>query len=152
MRCSSRSTIPTTSRRAFIGPVGPLRWAATSPDGWQADIQPGELTVRQQFEADLGEGEPAAWIRYRHLLPDLIDWQEVRDLRNAGSLTGDEPRQWDAEVRPQLVTDFNPYNARILRGQAVRGTWQVDPAHQPKNWVGDLAVECHVKVAKPGAS
>jgi len=143
----------------------PLRWAATTPAGWKIEAVPGELNVRQRFiidaasagqtstdqvRAEASNGEPTAWIHYRHLLPDSLTWQEVRETPAENSATDPARRAaLAASAHPQLIADFNAYNARILRGTALHGTWQVEPSHWPNNWVGDLAVRCQLEVAQP---
>jgi signal peptidase I len=145
----------------------PLRWAATTANGWQVEIEPGAKTVRQIFridspkETDSETGseagtprdggssfstESTAWLHYRHLVPELIDWQDQRDLQQTG---GNEDLENElGQANPQLITDFNPYNARILRGTAATGSWEVERRQWPDNWVGDLAVECQLRVAE----
>src|SRR4051812_34858160 len=56
----------------------PLRWAATTPDGWKVDAQPADKTVKQKFTVDLPAEAPEAWLRYRHLLPDAAAWHVAR--------------------------------------------------------------------------
>jgi signal peptidase I len=142
----------------------PLRWAATTSAGWEIEVVTGEKTgkknVVQRFLIDQTETEgtheeSTAWIHYRHLLPDNLDWQEVLDwqeeraIQSDGSATTQANRTAMADAaHPQLIADFNAYNARILRGTALHGTWQVEPSHWPHNWVGDLAVACHVNVVQ----
>src|SRR4029079_451951 len=53
------------------------------------------------------------------------------------------------------ITDFNAYNARILRANLTNGaSWSMDSQFTMgdgflgMNWVGDLAVECDVDVAE----
>ncbi len=142
----------------------PLRWAATTTKegagGWQIEAEPGEQTVQQHFkfgsadsaspESPSLEPQPVAWLRYRHLVPESYDWQEVRQFHTTGAYPNNLTKeQWVAGIDAQLIVDYNAYNARILRGHAQQGVWQVDSVHWPANWVGDLAVECHVEVSEP---
>ncbi len=139
----------------------PLRWAATTPRGWKIEAVPEKQTVRQRFQIDAARGggvpketpqgekknEPStAWIHYRHLLPDGLDWQVAGETRTKASSS--ERIDKAGPAYPQLIADFNAYNARILRGTALHGTWQVEPSHWPDNWVGDLAVACQLEIAK----
>jgi signal peptidase I len=135
----------------------PLRWAATTPDGWQVDAKGGEKTVEQRFTIDAkAEGE-TAWLRYRHQTPTELDWQFVRQIEQAGSIEaleraeGIDADEWREHIHPQLVTDFNAYNARLLRGFARQHGWRIIPGGNNSGslgteWVSDLAVECDVEV------
>jgi signal peptidase I len=148
----------------------PLRWAPTSEEGWKVDAEkPGEgdLTVKARYSVDLPAEAPAAWLRYRHLPAERTDdWAAARRIVKAGSLAAwaksegvseEQAREaWEGHIRTRLITDFNTYNARLLRGQLNMGAaWSMDA--QPRipemrdgylgmNWVGDLAVECDVNV------
>lgn len=127
----------------------PLRWAATSSDGWKHAVEPGDETVEQSFSID-ATGDESAWIRYRHLVPREDDWMTA-DLANAGELTDSQREMWEESQRPQLISDFNPYNARLLRYSAERPGhgWRLASAGTESTgfcWVGDLALECDVTV------
>jgi signal peptidase I len=140
----------------------PLRWAATTPDGWKVDAKPGEQTVSQQFSIDTGKDAPMAWLRYRHQLPDEAHWQVARRAAKEGGVEAlaKEAKQsvddWNAEfqksIHPQLIVDFNSYNARLLRGFAQQHGWQIQPNSGQDSgsfgteWVGDLAVDATVEV------
>lgn len=137
----------------------PLRWAATTPDGWKVDAVPGELTVKQTFSVDRAAGADVAWLRYRHLAPDRgIDWPMALNIARTGSfadLAKQEGRTeaemqeaWEQHIRPQLITDFNSYNARIHRLQLTQGVSWSNAMDQylGRNWVGDLAVEGDIDV------
>ncbi len=85
--------------------------------------QPGESQWKQAadngFRHDgTGAGE-VEWLRYQHL---------VRNSKNN---------------KPQLITDFMGYNSYQTSGAAPRA---YDP--QNHNWVGDLMLECKLKVEK----
>jgi signal peptidase I len=142
----------------------PLRWAATTPNGWTMKATAGEQAVEQQFAVDLKPDAEEAWIRYRHLVPNTDNWQAAKvfqdeeafkaAIRREGlTYTRDEWRQtWHEHVYPQLITDFNAYNARLLRAFAERDGWRILPNSGQNSgslgteWVGDLAVECDVDV------
>lgn len=133
----------------------PLRWQPTGPEGWSLEATPGEQVVDQSFRFDgTGEQENSqpAWLRYQHLLPDENDWQIAREFRQSGTFDGSARRlgidqqEWLDSVRPQLITDFNPYNARIRRDKFYRIGWRVEPHNLGLNWVSDLAVRCDVNV------
>jgi signal peptidase I len=110
----------------------PQRWAPAKEDsGWSANAANGF--------AHSGQGDAASWLRYSHLLrPD--EWPT-----NAGFLKSDNNQeQIDAliaRVKPQLITDFSSYNEFKI-GDGLSGTWRINP----QNWVGDLMLECELKV------
>jgi signal peptidase I len=139
----------------------PLRWAATTPDGWKVDADAGEQTVAQRFSIDSQSDAPMAWLRYRHQLPDEAHWEIARRAAQEGveSLAkeaNETVEDWNAEfkrsIHPQLIADFNSYNARLLRGFAERDGWQIRPNSGQDSgslgteWVGDLAVDATVEV------
>ena len=50
----------------------PLRWDATTPDGWQIETKPRKQTVEQKFRVaptEQGEDSKVAWLRYHHRVP-----------------------------------------------------------------------------------
>ncbi|HYO24044.1 MAG TPA: signal peptidase I [Lacipirellulaceae bacterium] len=136
----------------------PLRWAATTSDGWKVEAQDGAKTVAQRYAADVPSGAPTAWLRYRHQIPQSTeDWAAATAVAKTGSfaslaaeegLTEQEARQsLAAGIRPELITDFNSYNTRIHRAYLSPRTWsQAIDYHLGMNWVGDLAVDCDVEV------
>ncbi|MEM9657197.1 MAG: S26 family signal peptidase [Planctomycetota bacterium] len=127
----------------------PLRWAATTPDGWQSEVRRDGAALQQEFSIR-GDRGKIAWLRYRHLIPDHDVWQAVK-LAAAGLQPAEEVRDLlQGRARPELITDFNPYNARILRGMLAppRSQWRTPGNNLGVNWVGDLAVACDVEVEK----
>ena len=128
----------------------PLRWKATTPDGWQVEAQPDDRAVLQKFKFESSNAdsndEPVAWLRYRHLLPDNQDWVRARTFDKTGKYRGQSKQQWLSKVRPRLIRDFNSYNARKLRGQLPRAGWRIPQRMLGMEWVGDLAVQCDVEV------
>jgi signal peptidase I len=145
----------------------PLRWDATTPDGWNIVAEPGEKTVQLRFTVDGSPNAAPAWIRYRHLIPEeTFDWAAAMNLARTGSLDALAAREgvdaaevesfWRDSIRPQLITDFNAFNARLMRGQLKAGaSWSMnaqpgyrglESGYLGNNWVGDLAVEAEVDV------
>ncbi|MDZ4659140.1 MAG: S26 family signal peptidase, partial [Bythopirellula sp.] len=51
-----------------------------------------------------------------------------------------------AGVVPELITDFNPYNARVQREQLYRAPLQVEPYLMGMQWVSDLALAAEVEI------
>jgi signal peptidase I len=141
----------------------PLRWAATTPNGWKVDAKPGDLTVAQSYTIDSAANSPVdaplAWLRYRHQLPQGSEtWTAAIAAAKSGSLAelaeqqgvslAEAEESVQASIHPELITDFNSYNARIHRLDLMRGfRWsQTLERYQGMNWVGDLAVEANVDV------
>lgn len=136
----------------------PLRWAPTTPDGWKVEVTPSEQTVAQRFTIDSAPDAPLAWLRYRHLVPKEADWQIARSLAKSGKFPAAATRagmtetEWREGIHPQLIRDFNAYNARLLREYAVRDGWQIVPNSGQNSgsfgteWVGDLALDATVEV------
>ncbi len=138
----------------------PLRWAATTPEGWQVKAEAGEQTVAQQFSVDDAADGQIAWLRYRHLAPESgHDWIAAAAVARAGSLAElarlegvsveHAAEVFQASIRPQLITDFNSYNARIHREELLRvgADWSTAMTkHLGFNWVGDLAIDADVEV------
>ncbi len=110
----------------------PLRWQA-SPAGEPAkNWQSADGGRSYRVEAKAGEG---AWLRYQHFLPTDSDWLAILERRF----------NKESPPRPQLITDFYPYNDVINKGEH-----GAPPNHTlGLNWVGDLKVDCELKVDKP---
>jgi signal peptidase I len=140
----------------------PLRWVATTDNGWKVDPNGEGKTVKQTFSVDLAADAPEAWLRYRHLIPHEIAWHIAQRLENDGSLeaVAKEDNKTPQEltealketIHPQLIADFNPYNARLTRAYAERDGWRIVPRPAPNvgslgtEWVDDLAVECSANI------
>jgi signal peptidase I len=96
------------------------RWVgAESTSGWSADAANG-------FQNGGRDGDKTDWLRYRHILrqPRIADGSEHPGVTS-----------------PELITDFLGYNAKhYAPGE------HSDP---PRNWVGDLMLECEVTIDKP---
>ncbi len=128
----------------------PLRWGDPL-EGWQVEAQAEDANVEQTYRIVAADAPAAetkvAWLRYQHLLPDERDWTVARRFAATGKHVGTTKEAWLGEVRPQLITDFNPYNARIMRAQILQGgPMQVEPYQQGMQWVSDLAVACEVDI------
>jgi signal peptidase I len=96
------------------------RWVSADGSAWKPDDKRGF--------AHEGKNQQVEWLRYRHV-------------------------HRESPGQPQLITDFLGYNA------FVKNSPEEDPRHwrAPKpynpgehNWVGDLILECEVKVEKAG--
>lgn len=94
-------------------------WQRWSGDlGW-TERTPGVFAI--QAKADWSE------LRYRHLVPDLRQWQALIESKPLPSLP-----------KPSLITDFNSYNT----SQTQFGADRVPEPH----WVGDLTLEARLNV------
>ncbi len=136
----------------------PLRWQALETDGWKIDAEPDEQTVAQTFSVDAGD--TTAWLRYRHYTPRDNDWLVARDFHDSGKYQVLEKEEWLDSIKPQLIRDFNPYNAGRLRGGARRSYngglrlapgiedrgWATPETNYGLCWVGDLAVQAEVEI------
>lgn len=125
----------------------PARWSPreSADDGAEGQWQTAKDDYRS-FRTS-GKAEEEVWLRYRHFVPSYEDW---RDLKQ-GTPPPDYPPQ------PQLITDFTAYNSKVVR--PARGQWaevdedavpRPDPEQLGLHWVGDLAVECKMKVDREG--
>lgn len=125
----------------------PLRWSDAATSGWEAVATPDGKTVAQQYKFTAAPKADAlvAWLRYRHLIPGDDDWTVAREFAATGKHVIPK-NEWLASVAPKLITDFNPYNARVQRGQLYSAPLQVPPQELGMQWVGDLAVVCEVEV------
>jgi signal peptidase I len=97
--------------------------AEEDPHAWKAK-------EGQAFGFDSRQDDRTSWLRYRNLLP--------RSSRGGSFL--DRKDSLDVEsldIRPELISDFMSYNSG-----------NVSPAVQGNRWVGDLILECEVKVEK----
>ncbi|WP_428308417.1 signal peptidase I [Lacipirellula sp.] len=135
----------------------PLRWAATTPDGWKLDAKVEGKNVVQRFSIDQSKDDPAAWLRYRHQTADHDQWEPARRIaregieaiaKEAGLTVEASKEEMRSSAHPKLITDFNPYNASLQRYEAESRGWKLgaNSMHQGTEWVGDLAVEATVEV------
>jgi signal peptidase I len=105
----------------------PERWAATRAGAWSADSE------HRSFRADPDKLNPDEWhwIRYRNIVPSSADWEQA---------LADKPFASES-LRPQLITDFYAYNARVSY-QDARHSGQSIPDFSVdaigEHWVGDL--------------
>ncbi len=103
--------------------------AENGVDGWTADASGWTRDPKAKTRhLELSASEQPKWVRYRHLVPTLIDW---------GAIKGDMPPAQNP--RPQLISDFCGYNAYT-------GGRQQDP-DDDRYWVGDLTLSCTVTIA-----
>ena len=123
----------------------PLRWEPDTPDGWQVEAKPGDQTVQQQFKIQPNDNE-LSWLQYRNYVPQQNDWRVARKFADTGKHIGISKEEWQEEIRPELIRDFNPYNASRLRIQVENGNWTMPDDRFNMHWVSDLAVECEVDV------
>lgn len=145
----------------------PLRWRPIGEGGWTATIAEPveeELTVSARYEIDAAADAAPAWLRYQHVVAESTDdWAFASGIVRSGSLAEfarrngqseeQASRAWKDRFFPQLITDFNAYNASLMRAQLNAGArWTMDSqlgapdGHLGMNWVGDLAVEADVNV------
>jgi signal peptidase I len=131
----------------------PLRWKSDKPEadgGWKADTKPDARDLDERYAVE-AKGDEPTWLRYHHVIPDYDIWHELADLEAHAQGQSKQVEFSDAEratFRPQLITDFNAYNTRITRGQAMQSQeLRVSPDKLGVHWVGDLMIEADVDVA-----
>lgn len=133
----------------------PLGWEPS--EGWKLD--PNQMLRKTARGADVlrleytGEA-PAAetrWLRYRHLPPNENVWRRI--LGDGEKVT--------AKPKPQLITDFTPYNTRLNLGHALANRQlSLSPRFQRTDdlgrvgvhWVSDLMLEADLTIDSEGAS
>jgi len=126
----------------------PLRWHVPPGDAaaWKLDKNAEGSRVRQRYSVD-APTDKTAWLRYENLQPTNDDWQQAT-LPNAGQT---KPfANLDRSQRRRLITDSNPYNARIDQGIPHFNGLQVPAQRLGLHWVGDLMVEADVQVQTAG--
>lgn len=127
-----------TDHTASIPDLARVDW----PSRWQ--YFPEKETLRPCRDDQQGlviDGtNDTAWVRYRHLLPDATDWNQIE--------SGDGPVTPE-NIAGELVSDFCQYNAVVkerrmmpdeFRIEATK-RYQIDGEQTGLNWVGDLAFE-----------
>lgn len=117
---------PSLAARGF-----PSRWEGAEPPGAAGRFDAVDPDGCLAFQTD-GSKPEETWLRYLHRVPSFDDWQLIGP-------DGQLPPHRQPE--PQFILDFTAYNTH--RGnplEPVRG--DVLGSH----WVGDLALECTVKV------
>lgn len=113
----------------------PLRWQNVS--GWQTDTSTSGKLVRQTYTTS---GAQESWLNYVHTPPTNPVWPQLE----AGVAL--------PSADPQLVSDFNPYNTRIMQYSVNRQRYsaaypfEVPVTSQGVHWVGDLFVEANVDI------
>jgi signal peptidase I len=101
------------------------RWVP-EPEGW-TEPDPGTY-------AGHASGQGWSELRYRHVVPDPEQWEDIR----AG-------RPLSVPPRPMLVTDFSSYNTDLSPQGWLDRRSAARPWFQP-HWVGDLTLSCRVDV------
>jgi len=94
-------------------------WSASGAPAWRP------RSDGQGFETDAAADGPA-WLRYRHLVPQTEDWEDVANGRIPRRLA-------DGRLQGQLITDYYAYNDSIEGYRYAKANGM--------HWVGDLAVE-----------
>jgi signal peptidase I len=118
------------------------------PDRWTSD-QSSNTTAKGAWATENGQRfiidgtTPSERLRYRHCPPMVSDWNDLEQGLPS-------PRMAEG-VKPQLISDFNPYNTGLndMASRTIRNQIATREARNPGfrsgfNWVGDLAVECEL--------
>lgn len=122
--------------RVLLDQGFPERWAPVKasdtevldPDGWKPEPEARAFAIDSTQKPGAGE----AWLRYRHYVPQAVDWQRAFDGKRI-------------EAAPQLmlIADHYSYNS---------GYWENTPVNDPEadsvgeHWVGDLTLSCELEV------
>lgn len=104
------------------------RWAASTPEEWREPTPGTFVAARSESWNEL---------RYRHLVPDPEQWDDV--------LNGREPL---TPPRATLITDFSSFNTDLTPQSLQHPRPATRPWFQP-HWVGDLTLSLTVDVAAP---
>jgi len=123
----------------------PLRWQSVpGRDGvWKVEKTVDDNTVHQRYITDTVNGGEA-WLQYNHFTPDYDIWRILADAKSQGD---DATPPKLPEARRKLITDANPYNARVHQfSRRPEDSLQVDPMKMGLHWVGDLMAEMEVDV------
>jgi signal peptidase I len=132
----------------------PLRWQAASSEGgasaWKTSVKADGGDVVESYSVD-ATGDQTAWLRYHHLIPNYDVWHDLADLEEHAKTHPNEAVKFSDSARaswqPQLITDFNAYNTRITREQAMQmHELRASPEKLGIHWVGDLMVEADVNI------
>ncbi|MBL9122920.1 MAG: signal peptidase I, partial [Planctomycetaceae bacterium] len=123
--------------KEMIGLGWPSRWAPADADG--KPIEPSAATFRpaedyRSFTAS--KSDAPQWLRYRHIVPSFEDWEALDKLQ---PLPPEYPR------KPQLISDFTPYNTAT---QGVEEP-EPDPIALGMHWVPDLSLACEIESRSP---
>ena len=123
--------------KEIIGLGWPSRWApadseaktdAKSPAGWKH--------AEDYRSFSTGKSNETQWLRYRHIVPNFDDWETFDQQK---------PLPADYRRRPQLISDFTPYNTAT---EPIH-----DPAPEPialgMHWVPDLSLTCELTSRTP---
>ena len=122
----------------------PLRWQTPPGDAgaWKVDKKTEGNIVRQRYSVD-ATADTTAWLRYEHLVPTYDDWQQVAEAKTGKATPF---ASLDRAQRRRLITDANPYNARVDEHRMSFNSLRVAPLREGIHWVGDLLVEADVQV------
>jgi len=123
--------------RTLLEQGWPERWAPMTlegdrwseiPSAWVPDPEARTFSLSAKDSA----GEQAHWLRYRHLIPTVDDWE--RALQKQPPLGNPEPL---------LISDYYAYNSGYLRDRTVKA--QIRDM-LGEHWVGDLTVQFELEV------
>lgn len=119
--------------RELLNAGWPERWSGDEGSAWSGD--PEQRSFR--IDPDPLNPDRVHWLRYRHLVPSSEDWIDVEQNRPI------------KPPRPQLITDFCAYNAKISV-QDTHGNLERLPELRSvlmgTQWVGDLTISSTVEL------
>ena len=129
----------------------PERWAAMAKTGGDDSVagwNPVDSVWKQDAQLRTFQCQGAStpelnWIRYRHFIPSMAEWQLAVDGGQQSPV-------------PRLVTDFCGYNSYSGSEPPPVGPHSNIDSHTPdaigtgEFWVGDLTLHCQVDIAATG--
>ncbi|HEY2838988.1 MAG TPA: signal peptidase I, partial [Pirellulales bacterium] len=120
--------------------VVPKLVKAGLPERWQPMEAGGDAWKTSEdyrtFHHDGAGGE--GWLGYQHLVATPEEWDEY-EARGAFGTT-------ERPIAPRLVSDFYAYNA----GRQRKNGDSYDADYTGLHWVGDLILECDLKIESAG--
>lgn len=124
--------------RTLLEAGWPERWAGEEGSAWTGDAALRAYRV----DPDPLNPERFHWLRYRHFVPSSDDWVQAEQKQPLKRLP----------PRPQLITDFYAYNAKVTVPEARFNNEplpDLDAEALGVQWVGDLTVSCTVELLAP---
>ncbi len=125
-----------TAPKTLLEKGWPERWSGMDPaptetdnGGWTRNDDSWKVDAKSRVHSLTTASADISWLRYRHLVPQELDWKNVAD--NPATATNPPP---------QLITDFCGYNS-----------FKFHPSEAPEDdllWVGDLTVSGSVTIEK----
>jgi len=143
LRSMLQSVYDNDYRMQDLADIGwPDRWTSDQTSG-SGSASDGSWNTEDGQRFTIDGADPNERLRYRHCPPMVSDWNDLEQGLPS-------PRLAEG-VKPQLISDFNPYNtglndmgSRTARNEIATRNARLPGYRSGFNWVGDLAVECEL--------